>query len=101
MACLLAAPAIAADAKVDAAIKAFDAVAADPAKLKSYCAMTKAMEEAGDDEKKSDAASAQYMKDLGPDFESAWNAGENVDENSADGKALSAAMDKLDEKCPD
>ncbi len=37
---------------------------------------------------------------LGPDFETAWNAGENLKEDSAEAKALSDALDKLDAKCP-
>jgi hypothetical protein len=39
------------------------------------------------------------MKTLGPDFETAWNAGENIDETSADGKALNKAIDDLASKC--
>jgi hypothetical protein len=39
------------------------------------------------------------MKQLGPEFTTAWNAGEGVDENSADGKKLDAALDALGSKC--
>jgi hypothetical protein len=39
------------------------------------------------------------MKDLGADFETAWNASDGIDENSADGKALNAALDDLMGKC--
>ena len=100
--CLLAAPALAADPKITAAIKVLEATAADAAKVKAYCAMTKAMEAIGDDEKKAQAAEAEidgYFKTLGPDFETAWSAGEDLDENSADAKALNSAMEKLDGKC--
>ncbi len=100
--CLLAAPAVAADAKIEAAIKTIEKTAADPEKVKSYCAMTKVMESVGDDEKKAAAAEAEidgYMKKLGPEFESAWSAGESLDENSPDAKALNAALEKLDDKC--
>ena len=45
--CLLAAPALAADPKIRAAIKVLEATAADAAKVKAYCAMTKAMEAIG------------------------------------------------------
>ena len=54
----------------DAAIKTFKAVSTDPAKLKIFCDMSKAMDEAG--EKPSPAADAKingYMKQLGSDFE--------------------------------
>ena len=39
------------------------------------------------------------MKQLGPDFTTAWNAAEGLDENSADGKAYNAAVDDLSGKC--
>ncbi len=39
------------------------------------------------------------MKQLGPDFETAWNAGDSVDENSPDGEKLNAALDELANKC--
>ena len=45
-------------------------------------------------EKKDKAAAAKIdglMKQLGPDFESAWTAGNDLDEKSADGKAYVAA----------
>jgi hypothetical protein len=99
---LLATPALALDAKVEEAVKTFAAVENDPAKLQAYCDMGKTMEEVGDDEKKLEAADSKidgYFKTLGPEFETAWNSGENVKEDSAEAKALSDALDKLDEKC--
>jgi hypothetical protein len=98
--CLAFAPAHAAAPKIEAAVKVFKAVAADPAKLKVFCDMSKAMDAMG--EKENPAAEKQiegYMKQLGPDFETAWTAGDGVDENSADGKALNAALDELAGKC--
>jgi hypothetical protein len=99
-ACLLAAPAFAASAKVDAAVKVFKAVSSDPARTKIFCDMSKAMDAAGD--KPSPAADAKinaFMKQLGPDFESAWNTADGLDENSADGKAYNTALDDLAGKC--
>jgi hypothetical protein len=99
-ACLAAGPAFAAAPKIEAAVKTFKAVAADPAKLKTFCAMSKAMDSMGD--KANPAVEKQidgYMKQLGPDFETAWTAGDDLDENSADGKALNAALDDLSGKC--
>ena len=101
MACIVIGPAAAADATIEAAIKTFDQVSADPEKLKTYCAMSKAIDAAGDDEKKADAASETFLKQLGPEFESAWDLDDAVDDDSADGKALSAALDRLDASCPE
>jgi hypothetical protein len=98
--CLGAIAAYAADAKVDTAVATFKATEADPAKVKTFCEMSKVMDAAG--EKEDDATDAKidgYMKALGADFETAWNAGEGVDENSADGKKLGAALDELETKC--
>jgi hypothetical protein len=99
--CLGAYAAMAASPKIEAAVKTFRAVAADPAKLKTFCAMDAALEAAA--EKKDKAAGSQimqYMKQLGPEFESAWNAGEGVDDDSPDGKVFVSALDDLTGKCP-
>ena len=99
--CLGAGFAMAASPKIEAAVKTFKAVAADPAKLKTFCAMDAAMEAAA--EKKDKAAATQIMqlmKQLGPEFESAWNAGEGVDDDSPDGKVFVSALDDLTDKCP-
>ena len=99
---LLATPALALDPKIEQAVKTFSAVESDPAKIQAYCEMGKTMEEVGDDEKKLEAADGKidgYFKVLGPDFETAWNSGENLKEDSAEAKALSDALDKLDAKC--
>jgi hypothetical protein len=97
--------ALAANEKVDSAVKTFDAVANDAAKLKTYCEMNKVMNSAGDDkanDAKDDALDKQiqdYMKQLGADFETAFEAGADLDPDSEDGKAYDAALDKLDAKC--
>jgi len=98
--CLAAAPAFAAAPKVEAAVKVFKAVGADSAKLKTFCAMMKAMDSLG--EKANPAVEKQidgYMKQLGTDFEAAWTTSDGIDENSADGKVLNAALDELAGKC--
>jgi hypothetical protein len=98
--CLVASPALAASPKIDAAVKTFKAVAGDAGKLKTFCAMSKVMESAGEKEDpKIDAQIQGFIKQLGPDFETAWAAGEDVDENSADGKVYNAALDDLSGKC--
>jgi hypothetical protein len=95
-------PTLAADPKVDAAVKTFNAVAADAGKLKIFCDMLKVMDAAGDSPSPADNARIDgFMKQLGPDFLAGWNLGDNVDENSADGKAWNDALDELAGKCPD
>ena len=99
---LAASAALAADPKIEAAIKTFEQVAADDAKLKTYCAMNKLMADIGDDDAKAQAAEGQmdgYMKELGADFEAAMAAGEQLDEKSPDLNAYDTAITKLDEKC--
>lgn len=96
----IAGPALAADPKVDSAIKVFKTVSADAAKLKTFCEMTKVMQQAGEKEDKAaDAKVDGLMKKLGADFEKAWAAGDGLTETSADGKAFNAAMDDLMGKC--
>ena len=48
--CLAASPVLAASPKIESAIKTFKAVAADTNKLKTFCAMTKVMDAAGEKE---------------------------------------------------
>jgi hypothetical protein len=97
----LAAPAHAASPKVEAAVRTFRAVAADPAKLRTYCAMAKVMERMGEKEDKAAEAEVdRYLQQLGADFQTAWDAAEGLDENSADGKVYFAAVDELEGKCP-
>src|SRR5262249_15163806 len=98
--CLAAQPGLGASPKVDAAVKTFKAVAADPAKVKIFCDMSKAMDEAGD--KPSPAADAKingFMKQLGTDFETAWAVAEGLNDTSPDGKAYNNALDELAGRC--
>ena len=97
---LAALPAYAASPKVESATKTFQSVAADPAKVKTYCEMSKVMEAAGD---QADAATEQkiqtLIKQLGPEFETACNVGGELDENSPDATAYNSALDDLSSKC--
>ena len=98
---LFTAPAQAADAKITAAIATFKAVGTDKAKLDTFCAMSKEMAAGGEKgNAESDAKIDGYIKTLGKDFETAWNMSEGLDENSDDAKALGAALDDLEGKCP-
>jgi hypothetical protein len=95
-----ACPGFAASPKIDAAVKTFKAVSADAGKLKTYCAMTKVMDAMGDKQDAAAEAKIQgFLKQLGSEFETAWNASNDVDEKSADGKAINAALDDLTGKC--
>lgn len=98
---LVAAPAFAANPKIEAAVKTFKAVAANPAQLRTYCALSKVIERMGEKEDKAaEAELDRYLQQLGPEFQTAWDAAEGVDENSPDGKLYYAAMDELEDKCP-
>ena len=95
-------PAAAADVTVETINKTFEQVLSDPAKVTAYCAMSKKMDEVGDDEKKAEAASAEidgYLKTLGTDFEATWNGAGEAKEDSPEAKAFDDQMNKLDEKC--
>ena len=97
--CLTTLVALAANS-ADSAVATFKSVGGDAGKLKIFCEMSSAMDKAGDNpDAAADAKIDGYMKQLGPDFTTAWNAGEGVDQNSADGKKLDAALDELGSKC--
>jgi hypothetical protein len=97
---VISAPALAATPKVEAAIKAFQAVGADANRLKTFCALMKIDEKMGD--KKDPLLEAQFDKlldELGADFKAGWDVVEDIDERTPDGKALNDALDRLEDKC--
>lgn len=97
-----AAPGAPAAISAEAITSAIDATAADESKVKAYCAMAKKLAEIGDDEQKAEAAGDEidtYFKSLGPDFEAAWNSGQDAADGSPEAAAFDAAMTKLDDKC--
>jgi hypothetical protein len=98
---LIATPALAASPQVEAAVKVFQAVAADANKLKTFCEMLKIDEQMGDKDDPALIAQIDKLIDqLGANFKVAWTAVEAIDENSPDGKVLKAAVDQLEDKCP-
>ena len=102
--CLAVSPVQAADVDAAAITKSIEAAVADPMKAKAYCDLAAKFEEVGDDEKKAETAGAAidgYFETLGKDFEAAWDAGQNAEESSPEGKAFDAAMTKLDATCGD
>ena len=91
-----------ADPKIDSAISVFKQTEADAAKLATFCAMSQAMEAAGENEDPATKAEIDDdLKQLGPDFEVAWKVFKEADQNSPDGKALNQAVDELGSNCPD
>ncbi len=97
-------PALAANAKVEAGVKAFAAVAADAEKLKTYCAMSKIMATATDETDSAknegiDKEIAAQMAKLGAEFSTAWDLGAELNPDSEDGKAMNAALEKLEDQC--
>ena len=91
-----------ADPKIDSAISVFKQTEADAAKLVTFCAMSQAMEAAGENADPATKAEIDDdLKQLGPDFEVAWKVFKEADQNSPDGKALNQAVDELGGNCPD
>jgi len=97
-----ACPALAASPETETAVKTLAQLETDTTKLQEYCKVIKDMDAAGDDDAKIEALADQLQKLLisfGPQFQQVMDLSENADPESADGKALEAAFDKLDEKC--
>jgi len=68
-----------ADPKIDSAITVFKKTQTEAEQLKTFCAMSKAMEAAAGNEDAATMAEADgYLKQLGPDFESAWKTSERL-----------------------
>lgn len=62
--------------------------------------MTKVMDARGDkQDADADAKIQDYMQRLGPEFQAAWVASDDVDTDTSDGKALNTAVDNLTGKC--
>jgi hypothetical protein len=90
----------AASPEVEKAIKSLQAVGADAGKLKLFCGLNTLLETAGE---KEDPAVQKQIDDtiaqIGPDFAAAWDAGDQLEEESPDGKEFFAAVDALAQKC--
>src|SRR5262245_31936776 len=91
---------LAASPNVEAAIRAIQSVGADAGKLKLFCALNDVLQTAGEkDDPALEKQADDIIKQLGPDFEAAWDLGNELDEDSADGMEFFAAVDTLAEKC--
>ena len=99
---LVTTPTLAASPKVESALNVLQAVGADANKLKAFCELMKLDEKLeGKQDLVLEAQVDKLLDQLGADFKVAWNTIEDTDERSPDGRALGAAMDKLEDKCPD
>jgi hypothetical protein len=91
---------LAASPDIDKAIKTIQGVTADPAKMQLFCALDQANDAAGE---KADPVHEKRVEEilgkLGPDFAAAWDAGDNLDDKSADGVEFSAAVEAVSAKC--
>ena len=99
---LFAASAFAADPNINSAIKVFKQTQEDAGKLETFCAMSQAMETAGENEDSASTAKIDgYLTKLGPDFEAAWKVFRGADQNSPERRSLNEAVDELGGKCPE
>jgi hypothetical protein len=101
--CLVAVPVHAASPNVEAAIATLAKLEADPTQLANFCKFSAQYDAAGEDEAKNEAADRQmenFLRSLGPDYIKAWQLSEDLDPASEDAKALDAAYDRLEAKCP-
>jgi hypothetical protein len=75
---------------------------ADANKLKTFCEMMQIETKMGEVEVPVIKAQIDKLLDqLGADFKAAWNTVVDVDDDSPDGKVLNAALEQLEDKCPD
>jgi hypothetical protein len=92
----------AASPPVDAAMKKIQGVVADAGKMQLFCELDDVLEAAPED--KEDPAIEKRIDELverlGTDFAAAWDTGEELPEESADGKEYFAALDAIGDKCP-
>ena len=101
---LMASPVLALDAKIAAPTKTFEALAAHPPppKISSHlCTPLPPPPHPPHAAHPDPLATAldEHAKKLGPEFETALDAGADLDPDSEDGKAYDASLDALDEKC--
>jgi hypothetical protein len=98
----MTAPTLGASPNVESALKVLQAAAADANKLKTFCELMDVEEKLGDKEDSVLVAQKDKLLDqLGADFKAAWNTVEGTDERSPDGRALNAALEQIEDKCPD
>jgi hypothetical protein len=88
--------------QVEAAVKAFQTLASDANRLKTFCELIEIEQE--NEEKAGPLLATKMDKmldELGTDFKAAWKSVEDIDPASDDGKILYTALDRLLDKCSD
>src|SRR6185436_2860468 len=93
---LLTIAALASTPQVEAVAKAFQSLASDANRLKTFCELIEIEQE--DEEKAGPLLATKMGKmldELGADFKAAWNTVQEIDPASDDGKAIYAALDGL------
>ena len=99
---IITTPTLAVSPKVEDAVRVFQAVTTDANKLKTFCELMDVDEKLRDKhEPVLEAQMHKLLDQLGADFKVAWDVLEDTNERSPDGRALSAALDQLEDKCPD
>ena len=95
----------AASPKVQAAIKSLEKIEADGAKFQSFCKLLRDLDDVPEQEaEKAEAIDVQLenlLRSIGFDVLQAWDLGADLDPQSEDGQAFEAAMQALEDKCPD
>jgi hypothetical protein len=87
--------------------KVVQIISADPAKLQAYCQLSKLNDQIAEAEQKKDTKAMEALttqaaaleQKLGPEYAKVMDGLSQVDENSALGKQIGAALDTLDKKC--
>jgi hypothetical protein len=91
--------------KVESAIKSLEKIESDGAKFQAFCKLLRDIDDVPEqDEAKVEALEVQLdnlLKSIGLDVMRAWDLGSDLDPQSEDGQAFEAAVDALEEKCPD
>ena len=98
-------PAHAVSPKVQSAIKSLEKIEADGPKFQSFCKLLRDIDDVPEQEEaKAEALEVQLdslLRSIGLDVLNAWDMGSDLDPQSEDGQAFEAAVEALEEKCPD
>jgi hypothetical protein len=102
---MVAGPVRAASPKVEAAIKSLGKIEANEEKFKAFCKLIRDIDDLPDQEDaKAEALDVELeklLRSIGFDVLQAWDLGGDLDPQSEDGMAFEAAMEAIEEKCPD
>ena len=98
-------PAHAVSPKVQGAIKSLEKIEAYGPKFQSFCKLLRDIDDVPEQEEaKAEALEVQLdslLRSIGLDVLNAWDMGSDLDPQSEDGQAFEAAVEALEEKCPD